>query len=598
MIRRCTALLSCLLLAAFALVTTARADIPERDRYHTAAQMESLLKDLVGKHKAITKLHSFGKSYEKRDLWVVEVTDFSVGKPEEKPGVYLNAAVQGDEPGGSEVALQILAGLLDKYGKDMAVTDLLKTRTLYFMPRVNPDGVERAFAKIPWLHKMALEPFDADDEEADKGLPSDVDADGNILKMRIKDPEGEWRADTADKRTLVRRKPGEIGEWRLFPFEGVDADGNGLLAGAATNGTNLNRNFPALWDWRTKQPGAGPFMASAQETVAVLEFLIAHPNIALVETLHVTGAQPFYPAGRLGAALAGQDKAILDIIGKKWEETTGNKLPTVVADPADPGAGTFLDWSYLHFGALSVSPEIWNAPKDPSAAKPKTEAKPVAPEAAGTPSSESFIEIALGQGRGGRRGGPPTAAPAVEGAGPTAAVEKAWLDWNDRELTGSGFVAWHPFKHPQLGDIEIGGWKPFTRDNPPVKYLAPLAEKELSFFLSYAAMTPLIKITDIKVESKGGSVYQVLMTVTNTGATPTASGQGILNRQTRPVLAILDLPGNAQLISGIKRVKAGHLAPSETKTVTWTITAPAGTTIKLTANAQRGGTETKEVVLR
>ncbi len=547
------------------------ADIEEREQYHNAAQMEALIKDMVGRHRNIARLHVYGKSYQKRDLLVVEVTDFAAGKPDEKPGVLLVAGVQGDEPGGSEIAAQMLASLLERHGSDAATADLLKTRTLYFVPRLNPDGIERVFAKVPLLDRNTAEPLDDDNDDAqDEDGPVDVDGDGFILQMRIKNPEGEWRADPADKRLLVQRKPGERGEWRLFPFEGRDQDGDGRIAEDGAGGANLNRNFPALWDWRTKQPGAGPYMASAPETVALLDFLYGHINIALIESLHVTGAQPFYPASRLGAALAGQDKAILDTIGKKWEETTANKIPTAATDPKDPGAGTLLDWAYLHFGALAVSPEVWNVPK---AAAPKDGEKPSEPAA------------------------PKDGAKPKDPAAP-ASPEKAWLDWNERELGGAGFTPWKAFKHPQLGDVEIGGWKPFTRDNPPPKYLAPLADKELAFFTAFAEMTPLVKIGDVKVTPKGGSVYEVLMSVTNAGVTPTANAQGILNRQTRPVLAILDLPPAVQLLSGIKRVKAGHLEAGETKTVSWTLLAPAGASVKLTANAQRGGVDTREVILR
>ncbi|MEZ5343554.1 MAG: hypothetical protein R2706_19600 [Acidimicrobiales bacterium] len=38
--------------------------------------------------------------------------------------------------------------------------------------------------------------------------------------------------------------------------------------------------------------------------------------------------------------------------------------------------------------------------------------------------------------------------------------EVALLKWNDEELGGAGFVL-APFDHPQLGQVEIGGWDMF-----------------------------------------------------------------------------------------------------------------------------------------
>ena len=33
------------------------------------------------------------------------------------------------------------------------------------------------------------------------------------------------------------------------------------------------------------------------------------------------------------------------------------------------------------------------------------------------------------------------------------------LKWNDEALNGEGFKPWKEFDHPQLGKVEIGGWK-------------------------------------------------------------------------------------------------------------------------------------------
>ena len=43
--------------------------------------------------------------------------------------------------------------------------------------------------------------------------------------------------------------------------------------------------------------------------------------------------------------------------------------------------------------------------------------------------------------------------------------QKALLAFSDKDLQGAGFVAWTPFKHPQLGDVEIGGFAPYARDD-------------------------------------------------------------------------------------------------------------------------------------
>jgi hypothetical protein len=54
--------------------------------------------------------------------------------------------------------------------------------------------------------------------------PDDLDGDGNITQMRIKDPNGEYKADPKDPRILVRIEPGEKGEYTLLGSEGIDND--------------------------------------------------------------------------------------------------------------------------------------------------------------------------------------------------------------------------------------------------------------------------------------------------------------------------------------------------------------------------------------
>ncbi len=89
------------------------------------------------------------------------------------------------------------------------------------------------------------------------------------------------------------------------------------------------------------------------------------------------------------------------------------------------GYGLSTDWDYLQLGIYSLTTELWN------------------PE----------VDIP---------GFPKTAA-AGDGAG--AARQRALLQYNDKQYGGRAFVAWKPFKHPELGDGEIGGWNPKYASN-------------------------------------------------------------------------------------------------------------------------------------
>ena len=66
------------------------------------------------------------------------------------------------------------------------------------------------------------------------------------------------------------------------------------------------------------------------------------------------------------------------------------------------------------------------------------------------------------------------------------------LHWQDEALGGEGFMPWTPFEHPQLGPVEIGGWKRmFTfRNPPPAQYLEEMARANCRFTLRHAASAP------------------------------------------------------------------------------------------------------------
>ena len=111
--------------------------------------------------------------------------------------------------------------------------------------------------------------------------------------------------------------------------------------------------------------------------------------------------------------------------------------PTATA-PAIPGAttdGSLSEWAYHQFGVVGLASRVWQGPELP---EPK-------PAAAGAPA----------------------------GAIP-ADGEARWLYWNDHVMGGRAFVPFAPFDHVTLGKIELGGWKPGVRLNPPFEQVGPL----------------------------------------------------------------------------------------------------------------------------
>ncbi len=82
---------------------------------------------------------SLGQSHEGRDLWMVEISD-NHGVEENEGEVLYTSLHHAREPGSMAAVLYFMYYLLENYGTEPEVTDLVDTRRLFFIPVVNPDG--------------------------------------------------------------------------------------------------------------------------------------------------------------------------------------------------------------------------------------------------------------------------------------------------------------------------------------------------------------------------------------------------------------------------------------------------------------------------
>lgn len=107
--------------------------------YHSLAEMEDFLKDIVKNYPNITSLYSIGKSYEDRDIWCLEITD-NPDVDEGEPGVFYMGLHHAREWPTLEICLYIADMLTSEYDIDSDITDVVNNRRLWLVPCVNPDG--------------------------------------------------------------------------------------------------------------------------------------------------------------------------------------------------------------------------------------------------------------------------------------------------------------------------------------------------------------------------------------------------------------------------------------------------------------------------
>jgi hypothetical protein len=161
------------------------------------------------------------------------------------------------------------------------------------------------------------------------------------------------------------------------------------------------------------------------------------------------------------------------------------------------------------------------------------------------------------------------------------------LTWDDEENGGRGFREWEPFTHPELGEVEIGGFHPkFFSQNGPPELLGSWARKQALFNLMLAQRLPLIDsvTADVReLESWGDSAqYRVTVTWSNSGELPTALKQAQLVKIVQEDRTRLHF--DSTLVQGPERkvrivvpetyektIEAGWTGPGERKTVTFEV---------------------------
>lgn len=117
-------------------------------------ELKSLFQNLSIQYPDLVRIHSIGKSVEKRDLLTVEISK-NVGEREiGEPMVKYVANMHGDESVGRQLLIYLAQYLVHNYGKDQRVTRLVDTTDIFLMPSMNPDGFEKSQVNFSFSNKF------------------------------------------------------------------------------------------------------------------------------------------------------------------------------------------------------------------------------------------------------------------------------------------------------------------------------------------------------------------------------------------------------------------------------------------------------------
>ncbi len=562
---------------------TAAIPVPRFDQFYRHAELTRLLQDYAAALPGLVQLDSIGKSHEGRDIWLVTVTNGVTGPAADKPALWVDGNIHAAEVTASTACLYFLHQLATG-ADDPRLRHLLDTRTVYICPRLNPDGAELALADRPRHVRSGTRPYPYDEPHVDGLTMEDIDGDGRMLFMRIPDPHGGFKKHAQDARLMVPREPGEFGGsyYRVMP-EGLikNWDGLQIKVNKDREGLDFNRNFPSVWRQEYEQVGAGPYPTSEPEVRAMVDFVVKHPNIGAAVSFHTHSGVILRPmCSESDEQMIPEDLWMYKRLSDLGAQLTGYPAVSIYHDfryhPKEVIGGA-QDWIYEHLGALFWTVEIWSPNKEAGIEGYKW--------------TEWFREHPVEH-------------------------DLKLLKWSDEQCGGLAHVDWYPFRHPQLGMVELGGWDRmnFWR-NPP----AHLREREVARFpgwLTQLALTlPRLEVLRTEVRTLGPDTWRVRFAVANAGYLASHVSKRALARKTvRGTIFQIHLPAGVTLLTGKEREEGPHLEGHAPKTslqaflphreitadravVEWIVHGTRGTAISLTATADRAGTVRAEVTL-
>jgi len=173
------------------------------------------------------------------------------------------------------------------------------------------------------------------------------------------------------------------------------------------------------------------------------------------------------------------------------------------------------------------------------------------------------------------------------------------LKWFEENAKDS-FVPWRKIEHPDFPgkNVEVGGYAPFARSNPPERLLEGLAQKQATFLTQLAEKFPELRVRQTKVKSLGEGVWDVTVQIENSGYLPTALAQAGVTREVHPTLVELKLDEKA-ILSGAKRTALNAIEGSGgMKEVRWIVHAPNTSKVGISVQSTLGGSFDTEIELK
>jgi hypothetical protein len=637
------------------------------DKYHNSSEVQQILQKFEQSNPDQVQIHTLATSPGKKPVTVLEIGR----KSGDVPAIFVGANFEGNVPLATEGALRLAKMLLDS----ARYTTKLKW---YILPSPNPDAAEAYFSGAKYERSVNDFAMNNDmDEAVNEDGFEDLNGDGLITQMRVKDLTGSYLVSKTDPRIMVRAdaKKNERGEYKIYT-EGTDNDGDGEYNEDGTGGINIGISFPHLFPKSNRDAGLWP--GQSPETYGIMKFIYDHPNIVMVHTLGSSNFCLFPPKGgrkgdvnlesikiperlasrygvdpnqsftmnevielmksRVPAGVEVTPALIMSSLGlgaavnpldddlkfytnlsddyKKYLKSKNFSIETL--DAAADKDGSFELWAYYQLGVPSFSMSLFAVPKIKE--DKKADLSGVSVEAVEKMSADEFISLGeekitsfLKSNNAPERfsakgisemlkSGKVTPKQLIEMLKKSAKPEKSdngsdreksLLVYSDKTLGGKGFVGWQKYKHPTLGEVEIGGFAPYLETTPRPEKIDSLLTVQLPWLLQLSKKLPDISVADQKITDLGAGIYRLEVFVENKGYLAYPISMGERNKQPAPVVLVID--GDVEFLEGLKRTPVGTIGGNQVKKLEWLVKTDKKPTISVKLESTVFGPNVKQI---
>ncbi len=460
------------------------------NRYHTHAEITAFVQQLAAAHPEHCQLQSLGKSYGDRDMWLLTISNFKHGDVADKPTFWIDGGIHANEIQSVEVVLYTAWYLLEAYGRNPLVTRLLDERAFFLLPMLSPDSRDAHLQRPNTTHspRSGQRPVDDDrDGLVDEDGADDLDGDGSITMMRIRDPNGRLIPHPKYPNLMIDAPPDEPGQYVALGQEGIDNDGDGRVNEDSDGYYDPNRDWPWNWQPAYVQPGASKYPLAILENRMVADFIMAHPQIAGAQSYHNAGGMILRGPGAKDDRYDRADIAVLDIIGKRGAEILPGYRYINIADDLYEVYGGEVDWFYAMQGVFTFTNELFTGFNFFRKA------------------SEGFF-----------------------GSDEDLHTFDRYL------LFGGGMVPWHEVDHPLFGKVEVGGMTKNWVRQPPSFLLEEECHRNMAFTLYHADQMPQVEVQSIEAKPLPGGLTEVTAVIANHKVIPTHAAADVQHRITPP----------------------------------------------------------------